>query len=160
MARADERLMDWLRDAHDMEKQAETFLQFLADRIDFPALKEELSRHCELTRNQAGRIRACIERRGGDTALLAGLASRAVAGGTETGASPAGSLAEEQAIKSILASFIFNHIKRMEVAAYAMLIAAADDVGDRETAKVCGEILAEEQAMASRVGKRLPPMLA
>ncbi len=112
---ADERLMDWLCDAHDMEKQAETFLQFLADRIDFPALKEELSRHCELTRNQAGRI---------------------------------------------LASFIFNHIKRMEVAAYAMLIAAADDVGDRETAKVCGEILAEEQAMASRVGKRLPPMLA
>lgn len=163
MARADdrlmanERLMDWLRDAHDMEEQAETFLQFLAAHIDFPKLKDELSRYCDQTRSQARRVRACIERRGGDSALLASLTSRAAAGGT--GGAPS-SFAEEQAIKAILASFVFNHIKQMEIAAYAMLIAAADDVGDNETSEVCSAILAEEQAMASLVGKRLPAMLA
>jgi ferritin-like metal-binding protein YciE len=36
----------------------------------------------------------------------------------------------------------------MEIASYEILIAAANHVGDTQTARVCGEILNEEQTMA------------
>ena len=46
----------------------------------------------------------------------------------------------------------------MEIAAYRVLIAAADQVGDPETSAVCAEILREGEAMARWLQDNLAPL--
>ena len=46
MATAEERLMQWLRDAHAAEGQAETMLTGMADRLEnYPKLKARIKEH-------------------------------------------------------------------------------------------------------------------
>jgi ferritin-like metal-binding protein YciE len=52
----------------------------------------------------------------------------------------------DEIVKGSLASYTFEH---MEIASYNILIAAAETVGDSETARVCRQILSEEEAMAA-----------
>ena len=48
MASARENLLDWLRDAHAMEQQAETMLSTTASRIkNYPEMKARLEQHAE-----------------------------------------------------------------------------------------------------------------
>lgn len=71
MANAEERLMEWLRDAHAAEEQAETMLSGMAGQIEhYPELRQRIERHIEETRRQAELVRGCIERRGGSTSAI------------------------------------------------------------------------------------------
>ena len=73
--------MDWLRDAHAMEQQAETMLTAMAERIEnYPDLKIRVEQHIQETREQASSIAACIDRLGGDTSVLKDLVGKAIAG--------------------------------------------------------------------------------
>lgn len=46
MATPEERLMQWLRDAHAAEEQAETMLTGMADRLEnYPKLKARIKKH-------------------------------------------------------------------------------------------------------------------
>ena len=55
MASAEERLMEWLRDAHAAEEQAETMLGGMAGRLkNYPQLKARIEQHIDETRRQAG----------------------------------------------------------------------------------------------------------
>jgi ferritin-like metal-binding protein YciE len=48
MSNPEERLMQWLRDAHGMEKQAEKMLSALSGRIEsFPQLKKKIKSHIQ-----------------------------------------------------------------------------------------------------------------
>jgi len=139
---ADEHLMDWLRDAHAMEEQAETMLTSMAGRIEnYPEVHQRIQQHIEETRGQQRLVRQCIERRGGDTSALKDLAGKITA--TFQGFS--GALASDEILKGAMFSFAFENL---EVAAYRQLVAAARYVGDTETAEVCAGILKEEIAMA------------
>src|SRR3546814_20962275 len=54
MATAEEHLMDWLRDAHAMEEQAEKMLRATAGRLEnYPDLKARLESHAPETHRQA-----------------------------------------------------------------------------------------------------------
>lgn len=142
MTTADERLDQWLRDAHAMEEQAEQMLSALASRIEnYPDLKSQVERHLDETRQQAKRVRACIERRDGSTSTLKDTAGKIMA--TMQGMS--GVFAGDEIMKGTLASYTFEH---MEIVSYRVLAEAANIVGDEETERVCLEIMAEEQAMA------------
>lgn len=80
MRTADERLDQWLRDAHAMEEQAEQMLSALAGRIEnYPDLKRRVQEHLEETRSQARRVRGCIERRGGSISALKDAAGKIMA---------------------------------------------------------------------------------
>ena len=82
MSNTEERLLQWLRDAHAMEKQAEQMLSGLAGRIkSYPQLKQKIESHERLTRDQAQRIKGCIERLGGDTSVLKDAAAKFLAMG-------------------------------------------------------------------------------
>ncbi|ANN66042.1 ferritin-like domain-containing protein [Bordetella bronchialis] len=141
--------MDWLRDAHAMEQQAETMLTAMAKRIEsYPDLKLRIEKHIEETRNQAQLIAQCIERRGGDTSALKDLAGKAMAG--MQGA--AGMFASDEIVKGGMMSYAFEHF---EIASYRNLIEAARMVGDRETMAICERILPEEQAMADWLAHNL-----
>lgn len=148
--RTEDNLMDWLRDAHAMEEQAEKMLSTTAERLEhYPELKARIEQHLEETRRQAQLVRSCIERRGGDTSAIkdAGAKMMAMAQGMS------GMFVSDEVVKASLASYAFEH---MEIASYRALIAAATVCGDMETKRICEEILPQEEAMANWLAERLP----
>lgn len=142
MTSARESLLDWLRDAHAMEEQAVTMLTSMAGRIEnYPDVKAKIEQHITETRRQADMLESCIERLGGDTSTVKDLMGKFMA----MGQGLSGVFVADEIVKGSMASYTFEH---MEIAAYQVLIAAADACGDRETSAVCQRILVEEQAMA------------
>jgi len=139
---AEGHFMDWLRDAHAMEQQAESMLQGMAGRLEhYPDLKRRIEQHIDETREQARLIKECIERRGGDNSVMKDLTGKAVAGAQAL----SGMFASDEVVKGGMFGYAFEH---MEIAAYRNLIEAAKVVGDTATQTVCERILAEEIAMA------------
>ena len=150
MTKAEENLMAWLRDAHAMEEQAETMLKALAGRTgDYPEIKTLIEKHLSETQRQAESLQECIKRRGGDTSTLKDVAAKMVA----FGQGMSGMFVEDEIIKGAMASYTFEH---MEAAAYQVLIAAAEAVGDGQTKAVCESILEEEFSMATDLESHLP----
>lgn len=142
-------LTDWLRDAHAMEKQAETMLSAMASRVqNYPDLKMKIEEHLAETRRQADMTSSCIERRGSDTSTVKDLLGRFVA----MGQGLSGVFVEDEVVKGAMAGYTFEH---MEIAAYKVLIAAAEVCGDPETSAVCQRILAEEEAMAKWLAENM-----
>jgi ferritin-like metal-binding protein YciE len=154
MGKAEERLMQWLRDAHAMEKQAEQMLSALAGRIEhYPQLKARITQHIEETKEQAKRLESCIHQRGGDTSAIKDTAGKMMA--MAQGLS--GLFAGDEVIKGSLAGYTFEH---MEIASYRILIAAADALGDDRTAAICEKNLSEEEAMAEWLAENIAPLTA
>src|SRR5262249_60881556 len=82
MTSAEVRFLQWLRDAHAMEEQAEQMLRGTARRIkNYPELKAQLEGHLEETRRHADMVRRCIERRGSSISTLKDTAAKLVAVG-------------------------------------------------------------------------------
>lgn len=139
---AREHFVDWLRDAHAMEEQAETMLKAMEGRLEhYPELRTRITQHIQETKHQAERLRHCIQDVGADTSLMKDLTGKFMA--TMQGFS--GAMASDEVVKGAMFSYAFEH---MEIAAYRNLIAAARIVGETRTAEVCEDILAEEIAMA------------
>jgi ferritin-like metal-binding protein YciE len=152
MAKAEENLMAWLRNAHAMEEQAVTMLTSLASRTgDYPDVKARIESHLGETKRQAEALEECIKRRGGDTSTLKDLAGKVIA----FGQGMSGMFVDDEIVKGAMASYTFEH---MEAAAYRVLIAAAEAVGDMQTKAVCERILKEELSMASDLEAKLPEL--
>ncbi|GAA4331435.1 DUF892 family protein [Pigmentiphaga soli] len=144
-----EHLMDWLRDAHAMEQQAEQMLTSMSGRIEnYPDLKARVDQHIGETRNQALKLERCIQRLGGDTSAIKDMTGRAMA----MMQGLAGMFASDEVVKGAMASYAFEHL---EIAAYTELCAAARTLGDTQTLQTCEEILEEEKAMAAWLGEHL-----
>jgi ferritin-like metal-binding protein YciE len=150
MANAKEHLLDWLRDAHAMEQQAEQMLKAQAGRLEhYPELKARIEQHLQETLEQQRLVASCIERLGGDNSALKDVAGKVMAFGQAMG----GMMMTDEVIKGAMASFAFENL---EIATYTTLIGAAEAVGDVETKRVCEQILPEEQAMAAWLMEHLP----
>jgi len=62
MATAKENLLDWLRDAHAMEMQAETMLKAQASRLKhYPDVKARIEQHIIETQSQAQALQTRIQ---------------------------------------------------------------------------------------------------
>lgn len=143
-------LHDWLRDAHAMEEQAETMLKGMAGRLEhYPELKARIEQHVVETQAQARLLKECIERVGASTSTLKDMGSKLMANAQAL----SGMFASDEVVKGALFSYAFEH---MEIASYRSLIAAANAVGDAQTAATCTRILREEEAMASWLEEHLP----
>ena len=152
MASAEERLMEWLRDAHAAEEQAETMLTGQAKRIEhYPALRARILQHLEETKRQAELVRGCIERRGGSTSTLKDAGAKMVA----MGQAMSGMFVGDEVMKGSIASYAFE---AMEIASYTILIQTAEEAGDSETARICRQILQEEKAMAQWLEQNIPSL--
>jgi len=150
MGKAEDQLMAWLQDAHATEEQAEAMLKATVSRIgNYPALKARTEQHLEETRRHAALIRGCIERRGGTTSALKDAGAR-MAG---LGQALSGLFVGDEVMKASIASYAFE---AMEIASYRVLISTAREVGDQETARVCAQILKEEEAMADWLEENMP----
>jgi len=149
MARADERLMEWLRDAHAAEQQAKTMLNGMVSRIEnYPQLKARVEQHARETERHAELVRGCIERRGGSTSTIKDAGAKIIA----LGQAMSGMFVGDEVMKGSIASYAFE---AMEIASYRILVSTATKVGDHETARICEQILHEEEAMADWLAKNI-----
>jgi ferritin-like metal-binding protein YciE len=150
MATKQDNLLDWLRDAHAMEQQAESMLKAQADRLEhYPMLKQRIEQHIQETLGQQTLLKGCIDRLGGSTSALKDMAAKLMAFGQTVG----GMAVSDEVVKGAMAGYVFENI---EIATYTVLIQAAKDVGDVETQRACEEILPQEIAMADWLRDHLP----
>lgn len=149
MNSARDRLLDWLRDAHAMEEQAETMLSSQAQRIQsYPELKERVEEHLRETKRQAELVESCIAKLGSSTSAVKTASAKMMAFGQGL----SGLFVGDEVIKGSLASYTFEH---MEIASYRILIAAAENAGEPEIKRTCQQILAEEERMAAWLEQHL-----
>lgn len=150
MSESREWLVQWLRDAHAMEEQAETMLHGQLSRLDnYPELSDRIRLHIEETREQAARLKACLDGLDEGSSTMKDVGGKLMA----TAQSLSGMFAGDEVMKGSLASYTFEH---MEIASYTILIAAAQSLGEMEIARVCEQNLREEVAMAEWLQKNLP----
>jgi ferritin-like metal-binding protein YciE len=150
MATPQENLLDWLRDAHAMEQQAESMLKAQSERLEhYPELKAGIDVHLQETLGQQKLLEECLKRLGGSSSTLKDLTGKAMAFGQAVG----GSLMSDEVIKGAMSGYVFENL---EIASYTVLIAAAEAAGDTQTAAACEQILAQEEAMAAWLKERLP----
>lgn len=149
MASNDERLAQWLRDAHAMEEQAETMLKAQTSRLEnYPELKQRIEQHITETQTQAKRLEDCIERLDSETSSMKDAAGKMMATMQGLG----GMFAGDEVVKGAMAGYTFEHF---EIGSYTALIAAAQEAGDSQIASVCRQNLDEEQAMADWMKEHL-----
>jgi ferritin-like metal-binding protein YciE len=142
MASAEERLLEWLRDAHAAEQQAETMLSGTASRLEnYPELRARIEQHIQETKRQADLVRGCIERRGGSTSTIKDAGGKLLA----MGQAMSGMFVGDEVMKASIASHAFE---AMEIASYRILIETAEYVGE--------QILREEEAMADWLKQNIP----
>ena len=152
MATAEERLMEWLRDAHAAEEQALTMMTGVVSRLEnYPQLKARLQQHVQETQRQAELVRGCIERRGGSTSMIKDAGAKMIA----MGQAMSGLFVGDEVMKGTIANAAFE---AMEISSYRILIATADHVGDQETKRVCEQILREEEAMLEWLNQNAPTL--
>ncbi|WP_263145005.1 ferritin-like domain-containing protein [Pseudomonas sp. RIT-PI-AD] len=143
-------LLDWLRDAHAMEQQAEHMLKAQAGRLEhYPALRWRIEQHIEETQSQQQLLDRCITRLGGSASTFKDLTGKLMAFGQAVG----GMVMSDEVVKGAMAGYAFENV---EIATYTVLIAAAAELGDTETQAACEQILAQEKAMAAWLLEHLP----
>ena len=153
MTTAEETLLQGLRNAHAMEKQAIESTENQIDRLqNYPEMQSWVRDHVEASRSHAERVRACIDRRGGDVSSLKDMALSIMGKVQEL----TGTVAADEVIKNTITVYGFKHY---EIGAYLSLAAAADAVGDQETKHVCDEIIREEEGLAERLKPILPAVM-
>ncbi|WP_162916770.1 ferritin-like domain-containing protein [Dongia deserti] len=152
LASADERFMEWLRDAHAMEEQSEQMLERTCDRLEnYPEVRERFNAHRAVSRRHADTVRQCIGRRGGSPSAIKDTAGKLMA--FAQGAS--GLFVGDEVVKAILATSTFE---QMKISSYEILKATARTVGDSETERACEENLREEQQMADWLEDNIAPI--
>ncbi|WP_431033534.1 ferritin-like domain-containing protein [Pseudomonas yamanorum] len=150
MATPQKNLIEWLRDAHAMEQQAEKMLKAQSERLEhYPDLKDRIDQHIEETLGQQKLIHDCLVRLGDSSSMLKDLTGKVMAFGQAIG----GSLMSDEVVKGAMAGYVFENV---EIATYTTLIAAAEAAGDKETQRACELILPQEQAMADWLLENLP----
>jgi len=152
MATPNENLLDWLRDAHAMEQQAEKMLKAQSERLEhYPKLKARIEQHLQETLDQQQLVEDCITRLGGSSSTLKDIAGKLMAFGQAIG----GSMMSDEVIKGAMAGYVFENV---EIATYTVLIAAAKAAGDKQTQAACEQILPQEEAMAKWLLDHLPEL--
>jgi ferritin-like metal-binding protein YciE len=143
----------WLNDAHAMENALIQILEHqIKDAKDYPQVQGKLQQHLEQTRRHAELVKGCVERMGSSTsAVKKGMASlfgqmQALSTGP----------AQDEMVKNALADYAAENF---EIASYTALIRATQELGDQETARVCQQILGDEQEMASWLQQNLPTLV-
>ena len=148
----DSQLMNWLHDAHAMEMQAIQILRNQARRIEnYPDLRSKVLEHLEETRAQAEMLEGCIERHGTTRSALKDSAAAFLGNMQALG----GAFLGDEVVKGAIVSYTFEHL---EIAVYRSPIGAAEELGDDDTARICKEILRQEEAMAGWLERHLPEL--
>jgi ferritin-like metal-binding protein YciE len=142
MSEPDTHLLHWLKDAYAMEKQALEMCERQSERIEhYPELKSRILRHVDETKGQIARLDKCFEILGETPSAIKDAVGWTIGNMQAAG----GMLMPDEIVKGSMASYVFENL---EIASYTILIAAAEANNQPEIAKLCNEILVQEQEMA------------
>lgn len=148
-----ELLNAWLKDAYGMETALIPVLQQHAkDAKDFPEVAARDELHIEETKRHAELVKSCIERRGESISTV----KTAIGGVVGAVQSVATAPFKDEPVKNFLSDYA---AEKFETICYQALIVAAQNEGDHETARVCQQILAEDEAMAKWLEDHLPSVV-
>jgi ferritin-like metal-binding protein YciE len=115
----------------------------------YPEVQARLHAHAESTRRHAELVKECLERLGGHPSALKETIG-AVLGKVQ---GVANLPAQDTVVKNALGDLA---AESFEIASYTSLIAAAESVGDHETATTCRQILRDEEEMAAWLTAQIP----
>jgi ferritin-like metal-binding protein YciE len=164
MSTRDDKLIQYLTEAHGKEKELETALQAHIAMTTRAPYKKRLQQHLKETKAHARGVERRIKQLGGSTdssvpapvadaaATAQGVASKAVSAAKGPLHAIRGTGESEKMLKNAKTEFSEEH---EEIAMYAGIEALADAAGDPETAKLARGIRREEERMASFLGKQI-----
>lgn len=146
-----QQLIAWLNDAHAMELSLAKVLENHAKDADrLPDIRARDEEHLEETREHARKIEQCLEHLGAEKPSAVKNAIGTVMGKMQGAMSgPFG----DEIMKNALSDYAAEH---MEIACYRSLIIAAEEIGEVHVARICNEILADEESMAQWLEQKLP----
>jgi ferritin-like metal-binding protein YciE len=147
-------VLSWLNDALAMENALAVVLKHrIKDAKGFPALEAMDRLHLEETLQHADRVKQCIARLGSKPSTAKSML------GTAFGMmqAPMTGLTRDEVVKNCLMDYA---AEQFEVASYSALIAAANQIGDTQTASICEQNMREDQAMADAIMMSLPDVIA
>lgn len=141
---------DWLRDAHAMEKQAESKLESMAGRIDnYPDLRSRIEQHISETKHQITILEEILDRNNISRSVIKDSMSKMAALGQSIG----GIFPSDEIVKGSISGYVFE---QFEIACYTSLLAAAQKAGDTASIPAIESILNEEKQMADWLIKHIP----
>jgi len=141
---------DWLRDAHAMEKQAESMLESMASRIDnYPDVRARIEQHITETKQQITVLEEILDRNDISRSMLKVSMSKMMAFGQSVG----GMVTSDEIVKGSISGYVFE---QFEIACYTSLLAAAKKAGDMASVPAIESILAEEQRKADWLIQHIP----
>ena len=145
-----DQLTTWLNSAYAMEKSMVQVLENHAkDAKELPEVRQRDEQHLEETRRHAQQIERCLEllnEKPSKTKTAMGNIMGLVQGAS-TG------MYRDELVKNFLSDYA---AEQFEIASYRSLIAAAEELGKPEIARICEGILEEEEAMAEWLIERIP----
>lgn len=145
-----EHYLDWLRDAHAMEKHKESILIFLAERLNhYVALNKKVDEHIQQTRLHQTALSECIARLGESTSTIKDVTAKL----TAFTQSVSSMFASDEVIKNTLALYV---LENMAIASYKIILACAESLKDTQTKNVCENLLAHEIVMADWLFETVP----
>lgn len=143
---------DWLRDAHAMEKHAETMLEQMASRLEhYPQLKTRIEEHIQETRQQQNLLEGILDRHDISHSSVKDVMGKMAAMGQAFG----GMFTPDEVIKGAIAGYVFENA---EVGSYTSLISAATRAGDTESIPILQKILEQERVMSDWLIGHLPDL--
>lgn len=142
--------LDWLRDAHAMEKHAESLLKAAASRLtDHPALQARLEQYLEQSRDQQQQVKTLLRQYDSSWSVLKESLGRMSA----VGQAASDMLQDEEGIRVAVSSYVFCNYK---IATYSTLLVAAEQAEEGEDVRIVRRILRQESQMASWLLQLLP----
>ena len=139
-----QKLVDYVQDAHAMEQNVSTMLTSMISTTDDPQITEMLKHHKEETEEHERRLRERLDAMGGGTST-----TKAVGGIGAALFKGVGDMARtDKPGKNARDGFMTEH---MEIAAYELLERLAKRAGDEQTAEVARRNRADEEAMARKI---------
>ena len=163
MNERDTKLVQYLNEALAKERELETALQLHIGMTTKAPYKKRLQQHLRETKSHARQVERRIKRLGGSSTAQAAqqTVSTVVGKGRATlkgqldavrGATPLGPVEQEAMLKNARQEYMEE---AAEIATYKTVLAFAEKVGDRETARVARGILREEERMASFLERQI-----
>lgn len=152
---AQAKLAQYLTEAHGKEKELETSLTAHIAMATRPVYKKRLQQHLKETKQHAKLVERRLKKVGGSslTGKAAGVASRGVAAAKGPLHAVRGTGEAEKQLKNAKTEYSEEH---EEIATYLAIEILAEEVGDKETAKVAKGIRREEERMASFLERQIP----
>jgi ferritin-like metal-binding protein YciE len=151
----DAKLVQYLNEAYGKEKELEAALESHIGMTTRAPYKKRLQQHLKETKDHARRVERRIKQLGGDPQTLQSLTGKATAAIKGPLHALRGSGEDERLLKNAKTEY---SEEAEEIATYTAIEAFAENVSDRETAKLARAIKREEERMAGYLERLIPQL--